>query len=46
MVLKFLRKFSLFDFFFFLEVESSWDCGTWSLQEGKMRNLCIFLKLR
>ena len=44
MVLKFLRKFSLFDLFIFLQVESSWDCGTWSLQEGKMRNLCIFLK--
>ena len=44
MVLKFLRKFSLFDLFIFLQVESSWDCGTWSLQEGKMRNLCIFLR--
>ena len=44
MVLKFLRKFSLFYLFIFLQVESSWDCGTWSLQEGKMRNLCIFLR--
>ena len=27
-----------------LKVERSWECGTWSLEEGKMRNLCIFLK--